>query len=165
MIELVIFDRDNTLNVDLGFTFKTESLQLMPNILEVKRWLENNSVKFAVASNQSGIGEGYYTENQMHNFNDNLFSKIGWKYEKKIFEFCPHPRNMKPRCICRKPSPYMLLKICEKLSISTDRTVFIGDSETDKEAALKARINFILINKNLGHVDTIEKLNYFNKKN
>ena len=42
---------------------------------------------------------------------------------------------------------------------------FIGDSETDKEAALKARINFILINKNLGHVDTIEKLNYFNKKN
>ncbi len=44
-----------------------------------------------------------------------------------------------------KPYPDMLLYICDKLNISKDRAIFIGDGNKDKEASLSAGIDFVLI--------------------
>ena len=44
-----------------------------------------------------------------------------------------------------KPYPDMLLYICQKLNISKNKALFVGDGSKDKQASKSAEIDFILV--------------------
>ena len=54
--------------------------------------------------------------------------KVVWKYAKD------HE--------CRKPKPGMLLEAMEDAGVSADETIFVGDFETDEQAAENAGVRF-----------------------
>ena len=88
MIKAVFLDRDDTLTVKYGYTFKLKDFKLHKGVIKGLKLLKG--FKFFVVTNQSGIGLGIYTEKQMHAFNKKLLqelSKHGIKIE-KIY-FCP----------------------------------------------------------------------------
>ena len=70
MTRAVFLDRDGTLNHDSGYVHKVEELKLLDNVIEGLRLLKE--FKLFLVTNQSGIGRGYYTEEQFHEFNDAL---------------------------------------------------------------------------------------------
>ncbi len=158
MIKLIIFDRDDTLNIDDGFTYKLKELRLVKGVKEVCDFVSERGLLYGVATNQSGLGEGYYQENDMHLFNEALFTELGLRYEKNKVAFCPHSRVMRARCGCRKPSPYLILELCVRFDVSPSEVIFIGDSETDAESAMRAGCYFIHIDKKQGHEKTRDKI-------
>tara|TARA_B100002019_G_scaffold137251_1_gene118252 strand:+ start:19210 stop:19704 length:495 start_codon:yes stop_codon:yes gene_type:complete len=158
MIKLIIFDRDDTLNVDVGFTHDLDDLDLIKGAKDVCEYIRKENLLYGVATNQSGIGEKYYTVDKMHEFNKALFNELNLVYSKDIIAHCPHPRHMTPRCKCRKPSPFLLLKLFSHFNVTPAESIFIGDRETDKESAERAGCYFISIDPSVGHFDTIERI-------
>jgi len=154
MIKLVIFDRDDTLNIDVGFTFKKEDCNLVRGAKELVDFIKLSGMKISIASNQSGVGEGFYSLDQMQKFNQMLFEKLELPCD-TFFAYCPHPREMDRRCACRKPSPYLILDACKKYDVSPVETVFIGDSKTDELAAERAGCKFIHVDPEVGHEKTV----------
>lgn len=158
MIKLIIFDRDDTLNVDVGFTHDLEDLDLIKGAKDVCEYIRKENLLYGVATNQSGIGEKYYTEDKMHEFNRALFNELNLVYSRDIVAHCPDPRHMTPRSKCRKPSPFLLLKLFSQFDVTPKESIFIGDRETDKESAEREGCYFISVDPLVGHIDTIEKI-------
>ena len=163
MIKLIIFDRDDTLNIDVGFTYKLEDLQLIKGARNLCEFIRKENLLYGVATNQSGIGENYYTENKMHEFNEALFKELNLVYSRDIIAYCPHPRQMTPRCKCRKPAPYLLSNLFSYFNVTPKESIFIGDRETDRECAKRAGCYFIAIDPLVGHYDTIEQIKNIEK--
>ena len=67
MNKAVFLDRDGTLNEDNGYVYKTEHFKLFPNVIDGLKLLKN--FKLFIITSQSGIGRGYFTEEDLHKFN------------------------------------------------------------------------------------------------
>ena len=57
--------------------------------------------------------------------------------------YCPHLKS--EACPCRKPKPGMLLQAAREHRIDLARSVFLGDTPTDAQAAHAAGVPFVLI--------------------
>lgn len=144
----VIFDRDGVLNVDTDYTWKVEDLTWMPGAREAVARLNRAGVMTAVATNQSGVARGYYTENDVHAFHAAMaagLAEIGARidawylapfHEKASVERYHHPDHPD-----RKPNPGMLLRAIGDLLMDPARTLMIGDRDSDVEAARRAGVH------------------------
>jgi D-glycero-D-manno-heptose 1,7-bisphosphate phosphatase len=156
-LALVILDRDNTLCEDFhGMNGKTECV-LLPGVLEgLKALLEVNPI-LAIATNQSYIGRSKLSITDVDDFNNKLISILDMNGIKiDIVAVCPHIPS--DQCDCRKPKPGMLLELMKIASrIRKDRIFFLGDNETDIQAAHAAGIEGLMIQNNNFH-DTCIKV-------
>jgi D-glycero-D-manno-heptose 1,7-bisphosphate phosphatase len=149
----VFLDRDGVINIDHGYVHKMEEFDFMPNILELCQHLKQLGYKLIVATNQSGIGRGYYTE-------DDFLKLSEWMKTQFAESQCPidalyyspfHPEKAKHPYLknseCRKPAPGMLLQAIKDFDLEPSDCVMIGDNETDMQAAKAAGIGrSILLN-------------------
>jgi D-glycero-D-manno-heptose 1,7-bisphosphate phosphatase len=144
---LLVFDRDNTLNQDYGYTHKVEDFTWKSGVPELLASLAPLQLNFAIASNQSGIGKGLYSVDAAKTFNSHLVSKAKeFGIDFSVIVFCPHDPKLDLICDCRKPSSGMLIFLSEYFSINLNRMIFIGDSSVDKMAAESAGLVFLDIN-------------------
>ena len=132
----IFLDRDNTLTRDEGYSYKVEDFQWMPGADEALRLFHQASLPVFIITNQSGIARGYFTEKDMHLFNDHLCqqAKLSGGLISDI-AFCPHhpkalDENMR-QCQCRKPEIGMLTSIASKWQIDLKRSIMIGDRDSD----------------------------------
>ncbi|MBW2984842.1 HAD family hydrolase [Candidatus Woesearchaeota archaeon] len=139
MNKAVFLDRDGVLNEDPGYVHKVEHFKLFPGVIEGLKLLKD--FKLIIITNQSGIGRGYYSEDDFHNFNNHLvdeLKKCGIKIEKTYY--CPHHPDDK--CDCRKPSIKLLNKAVDEFNIDLKESWVIGDHPHDikmgKTAGCKA---------------------------
>ncbi|GAG56049.1 unnamed protein product, partial [marine sediment metagenome] len=51
--------------------YKIDDLELLPGVIDGLKILQEEFI-FFIVTNQSGIGRGYYTEDDFHNFNAHL---------------------------------------------------------------------------------------------
>ena len=72
-----------------------------------------------------------------------------------VITFCPHHphlgfssevKSLKKDCFCRKPKPGMILEQAFLRNIDLKNSLFIGDSISDRDAALNAGVNFMNVN-------------------
>src|SRR5258706_6595304 len=62
----VFLDRDGVINKDNpNYTFRKEEFEILPGVIEALRELKSNGHKLIVVTNQSGIAQGLYTQQQM----------------------------------------------------------------------------------------------------
>ena len=57
---LVILDRDGTLIVEKNYLADPDQVEILDGVIEGLRALKRLGAKFSIATNQSGIGRGYY---------------------------------------------------------------------------------------------------------
>lgn len=163
----VFLDRDGTLNYDIGYLGNPDDLKLFPDTGRVLSDLKNIfHFKLIVITNQSGIARGLITDEQVKSVNSELNKKLlNYNVQIDAFYYCPfHPNfNSENDCICRKPSPKMILDSAKDFNINLSKSYFIGDSVSDIQAGIAAKVKTILIKTGNGTdgISILQKRNYF----
>jgi D-glycero-D-manno-heptose 1,7-bisphosphate phosphatase len=144
--DLVIMDRDGVLNFpsldSSGYVLSCEMLLVDYRVLELIVFIQSLQKLVVVATNQQCVGKKLLTLTDLgliHKRINELLVGMGGKELK--FYVCPHLVSV--RCECRKPNPGMLLAAMKDSKISANRTLFVGDQESDKIAALRAGVSFV----------------------
>lgn len=140
----IFLDRDNTLNIDRGYTYKISDFQWKDGAIEALQLFSAAKLPLFIVTNQGGIARGMFSEADMHGFHAHLqneaaqfgvaFCDIG---------FCAHhplaPDSKYPKgCECRKPAAGMLRDLAAKWQIDLSASVMIGDRQSDLEAGKNA---------------------------
>lgn len=151
-VPALFLDRDNTINYDLGYTHDVEDCQICDGVTKFIKKFSRKNYKIFIVSNQSGVGRGYYEEEDVWRFHRHLKKYLATEnIFIDDFVFCPHflgstnPLYDKD-CTCRKPRTGLLEHLEKKWKINKNSSVFVGDSLSDREAAEKFGIEFIPCN-------------------
>ncbi|MAG50816.1 D-glycero-beta-D-manno-heptose-1,7-bisphosphate 7-phosphatase [archaeon] len=151
MKKVIFLDRDGTINEDSGFVYKIEDFKFLPKVIDSLKLLSKENFKFIIVTNQSGIGRGYYTEEDFLRFNNHIVNELlkdGIKIEKTYY--CPHhPEHgvgeYKMDCTCRKPKTGLVIKAKEEFGINLLESIMIGDHPGDVEMGKKAGCKTIYV--------------------
>jgi len=144
----VIFDRDGVLNEDYGYAYEPEKLVWIPGAQAAIRRVNAAGGLVLIATNQSGIGRGYYSEAQMHAFHAEMrrqLAQSGGRID-RIY-FCPfHEDAAEDRYRHadhpdRKPNPGMVLRALADFGVSPGSALMIGDKQADVQAANAAGVD------------------------
>lgn len=145
-MSLYIFDKDKTLVGPLeGPPANTIAEQkLLPGVAEKCAKLRAQGHTLAIASNQGGVAWGFITEEGAYALIEHAAGLIG----AEAVAMCPHhPKGKIARyaieCSRRKPAPGMLLALMQRLGFHASKTIYVGDMDSDREAARTAGVKFI----------------------
>lgn len=145
---LIILDRDGTIIKHVHHLAEETLVELLPHSGSVLRKLQEKNFEIAIATNQSIIGRGIASFEQVERINSkvlSLLSQFGVSVS-KIY-ICPHaPMD---DCVCRKPKPKMGVTIMHELGYSNSNTIVIGDAVTDIEFAENLGVHSIFLSTNL----------------
>jgi D-glycero-D-manno-heptose 1,7-bisphosphate phosphatase len=144
-IKLIILDRDGVINHDSeNYIRCPDDWQPIPGSIEGISLLTKAGYQVVVATNQSGLGRGYYdlaTLNAIHDKMNQLVEAAGGKID-AIF-YCPHlPTD---NCDCRKPKPGLVFQALEYAKLTPEQACFVGDSSRDLESAILADVMPVLV--------------------
>jgi len=141
----VFLDRDGTINLnEPKYIYRIEDFKFMPGAVSALKKLSGTDYKIIIVTNQSGIGRGYYTEDDLKKLHQWMLGELkreGVRID-KIY-YCPHRPDDK--CECRKPGIGMFMKAVDDFSVNLSKSWMVGDHETDIIAARQANIMAIKI--------------------
>jgi len=143
MRRAVFLDKDGTLIRDIPYNVDVSLITFMPYVVEALKMLQEEGYLLIVVSNQSGVGLGYFGENELQAVSahmDRLFGIYGIKLH--AFYYCPH---IEGTCNCRKPLPGLLLRAAKDYDIDLSGSWMIGDILNDVEAGRRAGCRTILV--------------------
>lgn len=151
MNRAVFLDRDGVIVEDSPYAYKPDQLRFIAGASEAIKLLNANKFLIIVVCNQSGVARGYYSEDDVRQYNKNMEDKL--KSEGAVLDaiyYCPHHPDAKVKkyrinCDCRKPKPGMLLKAAAELSIEMKQSVMIGDRLDDIKAGRRAQCKLNLL--------------------
>lgn len=153
---LVLTDRDGTLIKDVPYLSRLEDIELLPGVADAIRHLNKLGVPVVVVTNQSGVARGYFTESfvqESHALLNEILGKDGAHIDR--FLYCPHlagagndPYNKD--CTCRKPRSGMLKRALEEYGVLPERSMMVGDSLRDVEAAADLGVQAYFISSDSG---------------
>ena len=158
MKKAIFLDRDGTINVEKDYIYKSEDLVFEEGTIEALKTFKNLGYILIVVSNQSGIARGYFTEEDLNIFNNNM-NEILKKNGVEITEFycCPHHPDgigeYKKVCECRKPNNKMIEDAIKKYNIDREKSYMIGDKTSDIGAGLKSNLKTVLVKTGYGLKD------------
>ncbi|WP_147822092.1 D-glycero-beta-D-manno-heptose 1,7-bisphosphate 7-phosphatase [Salidesulfovibrio onnuriiensis] len=139
----VLLDRDGTVIVDKHYLHDPDGVELLPGAVEGLRRMRELGFGLALLTNQSGVGRGYFSEDDMHACNDRLVKMLA---EQGVVidavYHCPHAPE--ENCRCRKPEPGMMIQASEELRFDPFEAFMIGDKCAD-----------VLLGKNTGAVSIL----------
>jgi D-glycero-D-manno-heptose 1,7-bisphosphate phosphatase len=147
----VLFDRDGTIVHDVPYNGDPQLVDPVPRAKELLDALRARRIKVGVLSNQSGIGRGMITRDQMQSVNDRVDELLGpfdgWYV-------CPHAPE--EDCECRKPKPKLVLDAAHEWAIDPSQIVVIGDKISDVEVAQNAGATGVLVGNGVTFAEAVE---------
>lgn len=143
----LILDRDGVLNeeADEGAYVRTpREFRWLPGSLAALALLHRAGVRLSVVTNQSGIGRGLMTLEDLARVHGQMQAQAaagGAPLDCVLF--CPHGPG--EACSCRKPAPGLILAAIERSGIEARQTLAVGDDARDLEAAQRAGVAAALV--------------------
>jgi D-glycero-D-manno-heptose 1,7-bisphosphate phosphatase len=139
----VFLDRDGVIVRDVHFLRAPSQLELMPGAAKALRLL-GSSFYLVVATNQSGIARGFFSEDALLAIHAELTRQLTAQGAfLDAFYYCPHLPDgtveaYRMECECRKPKPGMLRRAGNTWGIDLSRSYKIGDRSRDIQAGVAA---------------------------
>ena len=137
MLKLVIFDIDGTLTPQRSSSTADEAVVPLPGRRERLAALTADGVVIAVASNQGGVRPG------------RPGGRMTWgtvlRRMRQLRRIFPEISAVKFAVVTgprKKPEPGMLVELMREFGVTPDETLFVGDAESDREAAKRAECHF-----------------------
>jgi D-glycero-D-manno-heptose 1,7-bisphosphate phosphatase len=143
----LFLDRDGVVNVNHGYVHTAERTQWLPGIFDLCAVARDAGYVLVIVTNQAGIARGYYSEAQFLEYTrwvHEAFAARGVPLHATIY--CPHHPlagvgDLCVECGCRKPAPGMFETAARLFGLALDRSVMVGDKETDLVAASRAGVH------------------------
>ncbi len=148
MKKALFLDRDGVVNVDHGYIGRIEDFEFVEGVLDLIYEAQKRGYLPIVVTNQSGIGRGYYSEEDFEKLSDWMLKKMGEHgivIDRSHIFYCPHTPDA--GCGCRKPEPGMFLAAKERFGIDMAASWMIGDKPSDIEAAKRAGVGHTFLAK------------------
>ncbi|WP_225827417.1 HAD-IIIA family hydrolase [Streptomyces naphthomycinicus] len=139
-VHAVLFDRDGTLVADVPYNGDPGRVRLLPGAAAAVALARALGLATGVVSNQSGIGRGLLTTEQVHRVNERADALLGGL---DTWVFCPHAPDT--GCACRKPRPGLVLTAAARLGVEPAACLVIGDVAADVLAARAAGARGVLV--------------------
>jgi D-glycero-D-manno-heptose 1,7-bisphosphate phosphatase len=146
----LILDRDGVVNADSGYLHRIEACRFVDGIFELTEAFAARGFAIVIASNQSGIGRGYYTTADFERLMDWMKGEFaGHGTAIAAVYHCPdHPTegvgSYRRDNSWRKPGPGMLLQAARDLDLDLARSWTVGDKMTDIEAGRAAGVGTLV---------------------
>ena len=165
MQKAIFFDRDGVLNKEIGdYVCKIDDFEILPDAVDCIKLAKSLGYLAIVITNQGGIDKKLYTAEELKTFHQKLQNACvenGTMIDD--FYYCPH-HPLVGKCLCRKPDSMLLEKAIAKYQIDPSRSLMIGDTSRDMEAAKKAGVHGLLIQPNSAKLrlleEEIQKINH-----
>ena len=144
-MKLIVLDRDGVINHDSAAFIKTpDEWRPIAGSLNAISRLNQAGFHVIVATNQSGIGRGFFDMaalNAIHDKMHRALAQAGARVD-AVF-FCPHAAD--DNCNCRKPKTGMFEDIAHRLNTSLTGVPMVGDSIRDLQAAAATQAQPLLV--------------------
>ena len=132
----VFLDRDGTLMTDVEYCGDPARVAVFPGAADALSRLRARGYFLVMISNQSGIGRGYFTEEDFQRVQAEVVRQLGDAGRLDGAYHCPErPEGASDR---RKPGPGMILAAAADLGLDLTRSYIVGDSRADVEAGRRA---------------------------
>ncbi|HEY7855295.1 MAG TPA: HAD family hydrolase [Terriglobales bacterium] len=122
----VFFDRDGTLNEEVGYAGRVEDFHIFGFTPQAVRLVNQAGLAAVVVTNQAGVGRGYFDSTAVESLHRILRERLreaGASLD-GIY-YCPHAPD--GGCECRKPQPGMVRQAARELDLDLERSWVIGD--------------------------------------
>lgn len=142
----LFLDRDGVVNVDHGYVHNWDQLDFSAGLAETIRAFNEAGWFVFVVTNQAGVAHGYYDEATVHRLHDQINDWLaGEGAHIDAFYYCPyHPKaaldSYRVDHPDRKPRGGMLLRAFSEWPVLRERSLLIGDRDTDLAAAREAGV-------------------------
>lgn len=147
----IFIDRDGVINCRRrgDYVLDWSQFVFLPGIRAALKQLASLGVPIIIISNQAAVGKGLLDPARLR--------EITAKMHQALLEdgtslaavyYCIHRAD--ENCLCRKPKPALLQAAAGDFNIDLSRSVFIGDSDTDVQAARAAGCAPVLFGSDIG---------------
>jgi D-glycero-D-manno-heptose 1,7-bisphosphate phosphatase len=157
----IFIDRDGVINCRRpnDYVLEWSHFVFVPGIRSALKQLSNLRLPIIIISNQAAVGKGLLEPSDLENITAQLHQTL---LKDGVFlsaaYYCPH--LLGEDCSCRKPRPGLLLQAAHDFNIDLSRSIFIGDSDTDLQAAMAAGCKSVLFRSGLlTHSDSSGSVN------
>ncbi len=144
MNKAVFLDRDGVLNEERGYLHRVEEFVMFPGAGTALRRLQDAGFLLFIVTNQSGIGRGYFSVEDMHRIHAHLRAELardGVRLQEVYF--APEAPHQPSRG--RKPSPQFLLDARDQHGIDLSESYMVGDKLIDLECGWNAGVKRSLL--------------------
>lgn len=139
MNHAIFLDRDGVLIEERHYLHRVEDVAYIPGAFAALKQLAEAGFLLFVVTNQSGVGRGYFTLEDVNRVNDHIagdFARHGVRFQ-KIFT-APEAPGQPSRG--RKPSPQFLFDARDEYGLDLARSYLIGDKLADLECGWNAGV-------------------------
>lgn len=165
----IFLDRDGTINKYVGFLRNIEDFELLPNVCEAIKRINDSGYLAIVITNQPVVARGEVTIEKLdmiHKKMETLLGKDG-AYIDDLY-YCPHHPDkgyvgevpeLKFKCNCRKPNIGLITQAVNEHNIDLENSIIIGDSTLDIKLAENTGMESILLETGQAGLDGKYKVN------
>ncbi|HIL92032.1 MAG TPA: D-glycero-beta-D-manno-heptose 1,7-bisphosphate 7-phosphatase [Cycloclasticus sp.] len=141
----IILDRDGVINLDSDAYVKNADEWIpIKSSIDAIALLHQAGHRVFVATNQSGVGRGYFSLETLAAMHEKMLSLVNGAGGQIIdIAFCPH--SPEDACDCRKPKSGLLTSLSIKNNIQLEQAIVIGDSLRDLQAAIDVQATPLLV--------------------
>ncbi len=147
---ILLLDRDGVINVSPGkgkYVYHWPKFQFIPSTLTALKKLAQRDFEFVIISNQSGIGRGIYSIEQVNQLHELMVAYLNKEnIIVNAIYYCPH--HPEDECSCRKPNAGMFFQLATDYQINVEQLVYVGDDVRDVIAAHNAGCSSAFIGDN-----------------
>jgi D-glycero-D-manno-heptose 1,7-bisphosphate phosphatase len=157
----IFVDRDGTLIDEVEFLHSWDQIHIIPGVPEALAAANRAGHPIIVATNQSGVARGFFTEAFVQETGahlNTLFAPAGAHLDG--YYYCPHHVEGKPPynfdCPERKPKPGMLQRAANDMGLTLQGAYMIGDRVVDLQTGAELGVIPLLVR--TGHGRESERL-------
>jgi D-glycero-D-manno-heptose 1,7-bisphosphate phosphatase len=143
----VFLDRDGTIMREVEYCSDPNAIEVFGGVVESLRRLKKAGFKLFVITNQSGIGRGYFSEQQYRAVEKELSFRLGADLLDATY-YCPDKPDAGSKR--RKPSPEMVFEAAREHKLDLELSFFVGDKPLDIECGKNAGVRTILVQTGYG---------------